>query len=99
MEAVAIQKHEEHKEKIKQVYGEVERLSWPGVYGQPFDDRPFHQWTHTVGRCSGLAKTLTVSTLAQVLHLDFQRIQFTPDLLPADLVGTMIYNQKDGSLK
>jgi len=42
----------------------------------------------------GIAKTLTVNTLAQVLHLDFQRIQFTPDLLPADLVGTMIYNQK-----
>ena len=42
----------------------------------------------------GLAKTLTVNTLAQVLHLDFQRIQFTPDLLPADLIGTMIYNQQ-----
>jgi MoxR-like ATPase len=41
----------------------------------------------------GLAKTLTVSTLAQVLHLHFQRVQFTPDLLPSDLVGTMIYNQ------
>jgi MoxR-like ATPase len=41
----------------------------------------------------GLAKTLTVNTLAKVLDLDFQRIQFTPDLLPADLVGTMIYNQ------
>jgi MoxR-like ATPase len=42
----------------------------------------------------GIAKTLTVNTLADVLHLDFQRIQFTPDLLPADLIGTMIYNQK-----
>lgn len=42
----------------------------------------------------GLAKTLTVNTLANVLHLDFKRIQFTPDLLPADLIGTMIYNQK-----
>ena len=42
----------------------------------------------------GIAKTLMVSTLAKVLHLDFQRIQFTPDLLPADLIGTMIYNQK-----
>lgn len=42
----------------------------------------------------GLAKTLTVNTLAKVLDLDFKRIQFTPDLLPADLVGTMIYNQK-----
>jgi len=43
----------------------------------------------------GLAKTLTISTLARVLHLDFSRIQFTPDLLPSDLVGTMIYNQKE----
>ncbi|MCK5370107.1 MAG: AAA family ATPase, partial [Cyclobacteriaceae bacterium] len=42
----------------------------------------------------GLAKTLTVNTLANVLHLDFQRLQFTPDLLPADLIGTMIYNQQ-----
>jgi MoxR-like ATPase len=42
----------------------------------------------------GLAKTLTVNTLAKVLHLNFQRIQFTPDLLPSDLVGTMIYNQQ-----
>lgn len=44
----------------------------------------------------GLAKTLTINTLANVLHLDFQRIQFTPDLLPTDLVGTMIYNQRTG---
>lgn len=42
----------------------------------------------------GLAKTLTVNTLANVLDLGFQRIQFTPDLLPSDLVGTMIYNQQ-----
>lgn len=42
----------------------------------------------------GLAKTLTVSTLAEALKLSFQRIQFTPDLLPADLVGTLIYNPK-----
>jgi len=47
----------------------------------------------------GLAKTLTISTVARVLHLDFQRIQFTPDLLPADLVGTMIYNQKEGKFE
>ena len=44
----------------------------------------------------GLAKTLTVKTLAQVLHGQFKRIQFTPDLVPADLVGTRIYNQKTG---
>jgi MoxR-like ATPase len=44
----------------------------------------------------GLAKTLTIKTLADVIHADFQRIQFTPDLLPADLIGTMIFNQKTG---
>src|SRR4051795_581533 len=44
----------------------------------------------------GLAKTLTVKTLAQTLRGTFRRIQFTPDLVPADLVGTRIYNQKSG---
>jgi MoxR-like ATPase len=44
----------------------------------------------------GLAKTLTIKTLASAISAKFQRIQFTPDLLPADLIGTMIYNQKDG---
>ena len=44
----------------------------------------------------GLAKTLAVKTLGQVLDLRFARIQFTPDLLPADLIGTMIYQQKTG---
>ena len=44
----------------------------------------------------GLAKTLTIQTLSQALSINFQRIQFTPDLLPADLVGTLIYNQKEG---
>jgi MoxR-like ATPase len=44
----------------------------------------------------GLAKTLAVSTLAQTMQASFQRIQFTPDLLPADLVGTLIYSQKTG---
>ena len=44
----------------------------------------------------GLAKTLTVTTLAQCLQASYHRIQFTPDLLPADVVGTMIYNPKTG---
>lgn len=43
----------------------------------------------------GLAKTLTVSSLAKVISTKFQRLQFTPDLLPADLIGTLIYNQKE----
>lgn len=44
----------------------------------------------------GLAKTLTVTTLARAMQTSFQRIQFTPDLLPADLIGTLVYNPKSG---
>lgn len=44
----------------------------------------------------GLAKTLSIKTLCDAVQAGFQRLQFTPDLLPADLVGTMIYNQNDG---
>jgi MoxR-like ATPase len=45
----------------------------------------------------GLAKTLSVSTLASAIQADFHRVQFTPDLLPADLIGTLIYNPSSGS--
>jgi MoxR-like ATPase len=97
MEALAIEKHEEHKEKVRQVYAEMAKV----VVGQEYMVNRLLIGLFTNGHVllegvPGLAKTLTVSTLAQVLHLDFQRIQFTPDLLPSDLVGTMIYNQKDG---
>ena len=44
----------------------------------------------------GLAKTLTITTLAKIMNATFQRIQFTPDLLPADLIGTLVYNPNDG---
>ncbi len=44
----------------------------------------------------GLAKTLSIKSLAQTIHAHFSRIQFTPDLLPADVIGTMIYNQQSG---
>ena len=47
----------------------------------------------------GLAKTLTVSTLANSINTSFQRIQFTPDMLPADLIGTLIFNQKTGGFE
>ena len=47
----------------------------------------------------GLAKTLTIKTIAQLIHTKFQRVQFTPDMLPADLLGTLIYNQKTGSFE
>ena len=45
----------------------------------------------------GLAKTRTVRSLAQAIDLEFSRVQFTPDLLPADLVGTEVYSPKDGT--
>ncbi len=45
----------------------------------------------------GLAKTLAIKSLASAMKAKFQRIQFTPDLLPADIIGTQIYNQKDGN--
>ena len=44
----------------------------------------------------GLAKTLTINTIAYIINADFKRIQFTPDMLPADLLGTLIYNQNTG---
>lgn len=100
MEAAAVEKQQEHKEKIRQVIAEVGKV----VVGQEYMVNRLLVGLFTNGHIllegvPGLAKTLTVSTLAQVLHLDFQRIQFTPDLLPADLVGTMIYNQKDGKFE
>src|SRR3954451_3078101 len=45
----------------------------------------------------GLAKTATVSALAQCIHTKFQRIQFTPDLLPSDLLGNVVYNPRENS--
>ena len=45
----------------------------------------------------GLAKTLAIKTLASLIDAKYRRIQFTPDLLPADVVGTMVYSQKDES--
>lgn len=85
----------EHQEKINRVAAEVSKI----VVGQEYMVNRLLIGLFTNGHIllegvPGIAKTLTVNTLAEVLHLDFQRIQFTPDLLPADLVGTMIYNQK-----
>src|SRR5438105_8929637 len=47
----------------------------------------------------GLAKTLAVKTVADALGVEFQRIQFTPDLVPADIVGTRVFNQKAGEFQ
>lgn len=90
----------EHQQKIKQVFAEVGKV----VVGQEDMVNRLLVGLFTNGHIllegvPGLAKTLTISTVARVLHLDFSRIQFTPDLLPADLVGTMIYNQKEGKFE
>lgn len=92
--------YKEHQAKIKQVFTEVAKV----VVGQEYMVNRLLVGLFTNGHIllegvPGLAKTLTISTVAQVLHLDFARIQFTPDLLPSDLVGTMIYNQKEGKFE
>lgn len=82
------------QDKVKRIYEEVGKV----VVGQDHMVNRLLVGLFTQGHIllegvPGLAKTLTVNTLARVLELGFQRIQFTPDLLPADVVGTMIYNQ------
>ncbi|MHC2993256.1 ATPase [Pontibacter sp. HJ8] len=84
----------DHQQKIKQVFQEVGKV----VVGQSYMINRLLIGLFTGGHIllegvPGLAKTLTINSLARALRLDFQRIQFTPDLLPADLIGTMIYNQ------
>ena len=90
----------QHQEKIQQVFHEMKKV----VVGQEYMVNRLLIGLFTNGHIllegvPGLAKTLTVNTLAQVLHLDFKRIQFTPDLLPADLIGTMIYNQQNADFE
>ncbi|WP_200975537.1 MoxR family ATPase [Echinicola sp. 20G] len=89
-----------HQEKIQDVINEVKKV----VVGQERMVNRLLIGLFTNGHIllegvPGLAKTLTVNTLAKVLHLDFNRIQFTPDLLPSDLIGTMIYNQQNGDFE
>ena len=88
------------QEKIKNVYHEVGKV----VVGQQHMVNRLMIGLFTQGHIllegvPGLAKTLTINTLSRVLHLDFQRIQFTPDLLPADVVGTMVYNQNTSTFE
>lgn len=88
------------QEKIKTVFEEVQKV----VVGQDYLVNRLLIGLFTGGHIllegvPGLAKTKTINTLAQVLDLGFKRLQFTPDLLPADLIGTMIYNQKSGDFE
>lgn len=91
---------QERQERIQLVYEEMGKV----VVGQRYMINRLLIGLLTNGHIllegvPGLAKTLTVNTLAKALNLNFQRIQFTPDLLPADLIGTMIYNQKTASFE
>lgn len=100
MEQVDQDLKKEHQLKIRQVINEVGKV----VVGQEYMVHRLLIGLFTQGHIllegvPGLAKTLTVNTLADVLHLNFKRIQFTPDLLPADLVGTMIYNQQKAAFE
>ena len=88
------------QDKIKQVEAEVAKV----VVGQHYMVNRLLIGLFTNGHIlmegvPGLAKTLTVNSLAQVIQSNFQRIQFTPDLLPADLIGTMIYNQRESKFE
>ncbi|MBY0426637.1 MAG: AAA family ATPase, partial [Cytophagales bacterium] len=99
-ETVGIEKLTELQEKVRFIQSEVGKV----VVGQNYLVNRLLVGLFTNGHIllegvPGLAKTLTVNTLSKVLDLKFQRIQFTPDLLPADLVGTMIYNQKEGAFE
>jgi len=81
--------------KVQKVIAEVSKV----VVGQDYMVKRLLMGLFTQGHIllegvPGLAKTLTVNTVSNVLKLDFKRIQFTPDLLPSDVIGTMIYNQK-----
>ena len=85
---------DEHSAFVTKVRREISRA----VVGQPYMVERLLIGLVTGGHVllegvPGLAKTLTVKSLADCFHMDFQRIQFTPDLLPADLVGTMIWDQ------
>lgn len=99
IEEIIVRPQEEpisYYEKIQAVYTEAAKV----VVGQKYMINRLLIGLFTDGHIllegvPGLAKTLTVNTLSKALNLQFQRIQFTPDLLPADLVGTMIYNQKE----
>ena len=90
----------EFQEKISQVTKEMSKV----VVGQEYMINRLLVGLFTDGHIllegvPGLAKTLTVNTMAKSLALAFQRIQFTPDLLPSDLIGTMIYNQKEAAFE
>lgn len=91
-------KIQEYKEKLDAVKAEI----WKTIIGQHGLIENLLIWVMTHGHIllewvPWVAKTLTIDTLSKTLSLDFKRIQFTPDLLPSDLIGTEIYNMGNNS--
>ena len=89
-----------HHKKINEVLSEIKKI----VVGQDYMVNRlllglFIQGHILLEGVPGLAKTLTVKTVSNVLRLNFKRIQFTPDLLPSDVIGTMIFNQKNSKFE
>ena len=89
---------------VKEVYGRITRDLGKVIVGQDQIIRLLLVSLFSRGHCllvgvPGLAKTLLVKTLAEVLHLSFKRIQFTPDLMPADIIGSDLLQEKDRRLE
>ncbi len=88
-----IEKINELKPKIDEIYTEIwKKVVWQKTLVRDLLIVLFSKWHILIEWAPGLAKTLTVDSLARTLDLDFKRIQFTPDLLPSDLIGSNIYN-------
>ncbi len=89
-----------NQKKIQDIISELKKV----IVGQDYMVRRLLLGLFTQGHIllegvPGLAKTLTVKVLSSILKLDFKRIQFTPDLLPSDIIGTMIFNQKNSKFE
>ncbi len=90
-------KVQESSKKIKEVIAEVhKKIVWQEELIKSMIIWLLAKWHILIEWVPGLAKTLTVDTLSKTLDLGFSRLQFTPDLLPSDLIGTEVYNQKTG---
>ncbi len=86
-------KWEDFQDKLSLLYQEIEKkVVWQKKLVRDILIALFSKWHILIEWAPGLAKTLTVDTIAQILDLDFKRIQFTPDLLPSDLIWANIYN-------
>ena len=89
-----------NQKKIQDIFSELKKV----IVGQDYMVSRLLLGLFTQGHIllegvPGLAKTLTVKVLSSILKLDFKRIQFTPDLLPSDIIGTMIFNQKNSKFE